>query len=91
MNSLQTPDVTLAQLLAAFTWIVAQAVTIGFVDNNQSALILQVGTTGLSAVWVIADAIIRNGRARAFMHAPKGEVADDGDSNSPLAGSGKGA
>lgn len=71
MSGLKTPDVTQAQLLAAFSWIVAQAVTMGFVDNNQSALILQVGTTALSAIWVVADAIIRNGRARAFVNPPK--------------------
>lgn len=71
VGKLATPDVTQAQLLAAFTWIVGQAVTMGLVDNDQSTLLLQVGVTVISAVWVVADAVIRNGRARAFVNPPK--------------------
>lgn len=78
MSTLKTPDLTQAQLLAAFKWIVAQAVIMGFVDNNTSALVLQVGTTAIAAVWVIADAVIRNGRSRALLHPPK-PIDPDGD------------
>lgn len=65
---MKMPDITLAQLTAALTWVVAQAVASGLVDNSQAQLILQIGSTGLSAVWVIADAIIRNGRSRALIN-----------------------
>lgn len=71
---MKMPDITLAQLTAALAWIVAQAVATGLVDNDQAQLILQVGSTGLSAVWVIADAIIRNGRSRALINPPKPPV-----------------
>jgi hypothetical protein len=67
------PDVTLAQLVAALTWVLSQAVAMGFIDSNQSALALQVASTVLTAAWVIGDAIIRNGRSRALL-APEQPV-----------------
>lgn len=58
------PDVTLAQLLAAFTWAVGQLVVMGFVDSETSKVVLSVGLTVIAAAWKIADSIIRNGRAK---------------------------
>lgn len=59
------PDITPAQLLAALTWVVAQAVAFGWLDGKSSQVILAVGATVLAAAWKIADAIIRNGRNKA--------------------------
>lgn len=71
------PDITPAQLVAALTWIVAQAVAFGYLDTQRSQLVLSVGSTVIAAAWKIADAIIRNGRAKAVaanpsIVAPKG-------------------
>jgi len=60
----KTPDITLAQILAAVGWVVAQLVTMGVVDNNTSQFILQVASTGITAAWMIADAVIRHGRSK---------------------------
>lgn len=64
-GNLKTPDVTLAQILAGVAFVVGQLVAMGVVDNDQSQLFLQVATTGITAAWVIADAVIRQGRAKA--------------------------
>lgn len=64
-GNLKTPDITLAQVLAGVSWIVAQLVAMGVVDNNQASFALQVASTVLTAAWVIGDAIIRQGRAKA--------------------------
>ena len=77
MPTLKTPDITQAQLLAALQWVVGQAVIMGLVDNDTSTLVLQIGNTAVSAVWVIADALIRNGRSRALLLPPKS--IDPGD------------
>lgn len=59
------PDITAAQLVAALTWVVAQAVAFGWIDGKSSQVILSVGATVLAAAWKIADSIIRNGRNKA--------------------------
>lgn len=64
MKGLKTPDVTLAQILAAFSWAVGQLVVMGVVDNETSKVVLSVGLTGIAAAWKIADSIIRQGRAK---------------------------
>jgi hypothetical protein len=58
------PDITPAQLVAALTWVVAQAVAFGWLDTQRSQVILSVGATVIAAAWKVADAIIRNGRNR---------------------------
>jgi len=64
------PDLTPAQLVAALTWVVAQAVAFGWLDTRYSQVILSVGSTVIVAAWKIADAIIRNGRAKAVAANP---------------------
>lgn len=64
MQSLKLPDVTLAQLLAAFTWIVGTLVNMGVTDNETSKVIIEIGVTVIAAAWKVGDAIIRNGRAQ---------------------------
>lgn len=79
MNTIKMPDITQAQIAAGVAWIVGQAVAMGVIDNDQSGLVLQVATSVLAAVWVIGDAIIRNGRSRALINPPKPPT--DGDSS----------
>lgn len=65
MTNLKHPDVTLAQLLAAATWVGTQLVAMGYVDNNTNSYVLSLAGTVITAAWTIGDAIIRNGRAHA--------------------------
>lgn len=64
MQNISLPDITQAQAAAALTWIVGEAVTMKFVDAERSKVILSVGLTVVAAAWKIADAVIRNGRAK---------------------------
>jgi len=64
------PDVTLAQTLAVFGWIIAQAVAFGWLDTVKSQLVLSAGATIIGAAWKLADALIRNGRAHAVAVNP---------------------
>lgn len=65
MFGLKTPDVTLAQILAALGWAVAQLVAMGVLDDATSQVVLSVGATFVAAAWKIADALIRSNRAKA--------------------------
>lgn len=78
MDGIKMPDITLAQIVAGVTWIIGQLVAMGVVDNDQSQLFLQVSVTFVSAAWVIADAVIRNGRSRALLNPPKPSTDGDG-------------
>lgn len=64
------PDVTPAQLTAFLSWIVSQAVAWGWLDTRYSQIVLSAGSTILFAAWKIADAVIRNGRAKAVAANP---------------------
>jgi hypothetical protein len=64
------PDITPAQLVAALTWVVAQAVAFGWLDTQRSQVILSVGATVIAAAWKIADSVIRNGRNRPTSAPP---------------------
>lgn len=79
MQPLKTPDVTLVQkLVAAVSALIAAglaALQAFGVDLTTEQVTSIVGLwTALASVFVIADAIIRNGRARALTNAPKGLV-----------------
>lgn len=56
------PDITPAQVIAALTWIAAQAVAAGWVNNDQAQHWLQLGSTIVASVWVLGDAILRGFR-----------------------------
>ena len=79
MEPLSTPDITLMQkLVGAVSALivaglaVAQAFGADFTVEQSSAIL---GLwTALGGILVIADAVIRNGRARAFTNYPKGVV-----------------
>jgi hypothetical protein len=64
------PDVTPAQLVAVVGWIVSQAVAYGWLDTRYSQIVLSAGSTILFAAWKLADAVIRNGRAKALAANP---------------------
>lgn len=83
MQPLQTPDVTAVQkLIGAGLVLLAAILTLvnafewATIDTMEAAAITGV-YTAFGGVIVVADAIIRNGRARAFSVPPKGLVADD--------------
>jgi hypothetical protein len=65
MFGLQTPDITQAQIVSAVGWILGQAVATGLIDNDTSQWVLQAAVSVIAAGWIIADAIIRQGRAKA--------------------------
>ena len=64
------PDVTPAQLGAVVGWIVSQFVAYGWLDTRYSQIVVSVGATVLFVGWKIADAMIRNGRAKAVAANP---------------------
>lgn len=74
MFGLNAPSITLAQISAALVWLVGQLVAMGLLDEDTSRLVLQVATTVLTASWVIADAVIRQGRAKAAGIAAAAQV-----------------
>lgn len=83
MEPLSTPDTTIVQQLAAAGLVLLGAVltlvnAFGWaeISAEQAAAITGV-YVAFSGLMVIADAIIRNGRARAFTNAPKGAVTTD--------------
>lgn len=92
MQPLATPDITPIQKLVAAIGAVIVALMglinsfdIYDISGEQSAAALGFWVA-LGGVIVLADAIIRNGRARAFTNAPKGAVADDSVGLTSLAG-----
>lgn len=62
MTKVKLPDITLAQVLAVFGWIVAQAVAYGVLDTSRSQVLLSGGSTVIGAVWKLADAWLRSSR-----------------------------
>lgn len=60
---LATPNVTAAQILAIITGVVGFLVGFGLVDNNHAQILIGAASTVIPAVIVLADSIIRHGRA----------------------------
>jgi hypothetical protein len=56
------PDITAAQVTAALTWIATQAVAAGWVNNDSAQHWLQVGSTVVTAAWIVGDALLRGAR-----------------------------
>lgn len=91
MEPLSTPDVTPIQKLVGAVGAVLiagmgviEAFDFYEITGEQSAAVLGFWTA-LSSVLVIADAVIRNGRARAFTNYPKGVVSTDESKTPPSA------
>jgi hypothetical protein len=74
---LAMPDITLAQILAALTFIAGQAVTMGLADEQTTKTVLSIAITIATAAWAIGDAIIRNGRSRALLSPGTPIVKDE--------------
>lgn len=56
------PDITPAQIIAGLTWLGAQAVGAGWVDNAHEQRYLFLGSTIVSSVWIAGDALLRGFR-----------------------------
>ena len=69
------PDITAAQVIAALTWVAAQAVAAGWVDNDAAQHWLQLGSTIVASVWLVADVLLRGSRnIRAASEANAGII-----------------
>ncbi len=62
-SQFQTPDITAAQILSVVSVVVAQVVAFGFLDAGTAQTIIAVAGVVVPAVWTLADAYIRHGRA----------------------------
>lgn len=62
---MKTPDLTPAQLISSLAALVGLFVSQGLVSNDKAKLIGGVASIVIPAVWQLADAVIRQGRARA--------------------------
>ena len=71
------PDITKAQVLALLTFAVGQAVAMGLIDDERGQLVLQAGVALVSLAYLLADAHLRNGRAKAMaqIHVANAQIA----------------
>lgn len=56
------PDITPAQVIAAITWVCAQAVTMGLADQETTKVAVSTASTAVTGIWFIADAWIKHSR-----------------------------
>ena len=63
VNTVNIPKITAAQLIAAVTWVVTQAVAFGWLDSGTAQLVVSITGAVLPMILMIADAILRHGRA----------------------------
>lgn len=64
MTQLSTPDITPAQIVAVLVALVGQLVARGLIGNDTGAVVAQIAALAVPLVWMIADAVIRHGRAK---------------------------
>lgn len=74
---MQTPNITQAQVLASLTTIVGLLVTQGAVTNGTGKLIGGIAAVVIPFVWIIADAIIRHGRAKVAAASQLASVSNN--------------
>jgi hypothetical protein len=60
---MQTPDITAAQVLSIIASLVTLAVSNLWIDSDTGKLVTEIAAIVVPAVWILADAIIRHGRA----------------------------
>lgn len=83
MQPLETPDVTAVQKLSAAGLVLVGSLlalvnAFGWAEIGPAQIAAVSGTyTAFASVAVVADAVIRNGRARAFALPPKGVVPEE--------------
>lgn len=75
MNPLKgrMPNITQSQITAAIIWVAAQAVAAGWINNDQAQHWVQLGSTILASVWILADTLLRG--ARNISEASKNNAA----------------
>lgn len=56
------PDITPAQVISAVTWLVAQALAWGWINNDAGQRIISATSSLVAFAWILGDAIIRHGR-----------------------------
>jgi hypothetical protein len=78
LREIKLPDITLAQIVSAVTWIAGQVVIMGVADEETTKAVLSVTITVLTAAWMIGDSIIRNGRSRALQGTGAAVVKTEG-------------
>lgn len=61
----KTPVITQGQIAAVITFAVTQLVAFGWVDDNQSQVLVSAGGTLVAVAWKLADAFLRGKRAEA--------------------------
>lgn len=64
MAPMKTPDTTVAQIVSLIGAIVGLIVAFGFIDEAASQAIVGAASVIVPSVYMLADSIIRNGRAR---------------------------
>lgn len=83
-----TPNITPAQIGALVTALGGQAVAWGLLDGSREQTVVAIATAALGAAWKLADAIIRNGRARSLHGVQAAAIAEEaalGPINPPAA------
>lgn len=63
----KTPDITPAQILGILATLVGLLVSNKVVDGKTAKLITDLAAIIVPAAWMLADAHIRNGRAKAML------------------------
>lgn len=80
--SLETPkqpDITPVQIVATLTSVVGLLVSQGIIDNNTEKLIVGLASILLPTIWVLADSIIRHGRAKMHGQIQAAKVVATGN------------
>lgn len=72
---------TLGQVLAIFTWVVAQVVAYGWLSSTKSQLVLSAGATIIAAAWHFADAWIHTTTIKTQQAAVTARAAQVGGHN----------
>jgi hypothetical protein len=80
------PDITAAQVIAALTWVAAQAVAAGWVNNDQAQHWLQVGSTIVASVWLLGDVLLRGARNIRVASEAKAGITPTPDMPAPKVG-----
>lgn len=80
-----TPSITPAQIVSTILAVVGLLVTQGAITNGTGKLVGGLASILIPAVWQIADAVIRHGRAKivAAAIASPNETADELEAVSP--------
>jgi hypothetical protein len=63
--NIKMPDITQAQIIAAATWVIAQVVSWGWIDNNAGQKLLAATSSLIALAWMLADSYLRGQRVKA--------------------------